>query len=130
MTSRTPHSKRCTARRRFVVWLTHAPGLWLFYGETVPPRLRAANAIAAGATLLAVIVAAVVADAGHRLIAGLTVWLVGHAAWGSYFAWRLPERDDQRGEHLAREPPVRVRALRCDGVCGPRSQDDDAGHRR
>jgi len=119
--SRLAHSKRCTARRRFVVWLTHAPGLWLLYGEAVPPRLRAANAIAAAATVLAVVVVAF-AMPGHRLIAGLAAWLVGHAAWGTYFAWRLPAHDDQRG---SREPPVRVRALRCDDACRPRSRDDD-----
>jgi hypothetical protein len=115
VTSRPPHSKRCTRHRRFVVWLTHAPGLWLFYGEPVPRRLRRANVIAAVATVVAVVAAVLVAHGMYRLIAGLAVWMVGHVAWGSYFAWRLPnhEHEDRR----SREPLVRVRTLQCDGEC-------------
>jgi hypothetical protein len=123
VTSGTAHSKHCTARRRFVVWLTHAPGLWLFYGETVPRRLRPANVVAAGATVLVIVVAVLATHGIYRLIAGLAVWVAGHVAWGTYFAWRLPEHDhDHHGP--SREPPVRVRALQCDAECRSRAQHD------
>ncbi len=75
--------------RRAIAFVGHLPGLWLFYRETIPPPLRTPNAIAVGLTLAAMAVAYAVADGW----AVLWTWIVGHFAWGTYLAAKLPEAD-------------------------------------
>lgn len=79
--------------RRLVAWLGHAPGLWLVYGETLAPKLRRANVVAAGATLLGIGGAVCLVDnAGWGTI--VIPWAIGHVLWGTYLAWLLPMRRD------------------------------------
>lgn len=122
------HSKRCTARRRLVVGLTHAPGLWLLYGEPLPRRLRLRNVAAVLATVLAVAVAVAVTHGTTRPIAGVAVWLAGHVAWGAYVAWRLPAYDHE-SHRRSRAPALRIRALQCDAACQPRTPGGGADDR-
>ena len=97
------HARLCSAQRRLVAWLGHAPGLWLFYREAVPVGLRRANLVAVLATLIAMTVAALALRAAWVLFA----WLAGHVVWGTVLAWRLP-----------RQPLAHGR--RCRRSCGPR----------
>src|SRR5262245_58258567 len=65
------HSRLCRIQRRLVAWLGHAPGLWLCYREPLPRELRAPNARAVAATLVAIGVAVVVVDRATTATAAL-----------------------------------------------------------
>jgi hypothetical protein len=113
MTAPRDHSRRCATRRQLVAWSAHAPGLFLFYGESLPAPLRIPNLVAVVSTLLATVLVGVLAGASHRwLLAGLT-WLVGHVAWGTYLAWRLP----RRAPPPRRSTPIPLPVFRCDDAC-------------
>lgn len=71
--------------RRLIAFLFHAPGLWLFYREPIPRRLWAANLIAIGLTLAAVIVGGARFGGGPAFLA----WACGHVAWGAVLAATL-----------------------------------------
>lgn len=86
--------------RRLIAWLGHAPGLWLVYREPLPRPLWRANALAVGATLAAMAATWALWSGPHPAAAVLLVWAVGHVAWGSVLAWRLPPRSAP-----ARQPP-------------------------
>ena len=77
--------------RRLVAFVGHAPGLWLAYREPIPRELRRANVVAVAATIVAMVAAVAFVDAGGWL-RPLVPWLVGHLAWGTYLALRLPPR--------------------------------------
>jgi len=76
--------------RRVVAFFGHAPALWLFYRETIPPPLRRPNAIAVMLTLAAMAAAYEVAPGGSPGLATFAAWVVGHLAWGAVLASRLP----------------------------------------
>lgn len=80
--------------RRIVAFFGHAPGLWLMYREPLPKPVRRPNAIAVGLTLAAMVAAGVLAPAGQTGWAVLVTWVVGHFAWGTWLALKLPEPDD------------------------------------
>ena len=73
-----------------MVWAGHVPALRLFYGERLPSHLVRPNVAAVAMTLVAIALAAALAPEGSRLMAGLIAWAVGHVAWGTYLAARLP----------------------------------------
>lgn len=77
--------------RRVIAFFGHAPALWLFYREPIPPPLRRPNALAIGLTLAAMAAAYLLATDGGVGRAVLVTWLVGHFAWGTYLAAKLPE---------------------------------------
>lgn len=101
------HSKRCVARRRWVAFLGHAPGLYLACGQGLPRALWAPQALAAVVTLAAM-VAAAFAVSPWWLGAG-AAWLLGHLSWSAYLAWRL----GTEATGPCRGP------LGCDDDCGP-----------
>jgi hypothetical protein len=74
-----------------VAWAGHAPGLWIFYQESLPSTLRWPNFVAVtvtvGATITAVSIAARV-----EWMTVVIPWAAGHVLWGTYLAWRLPAR--------------------------------------
>ena len=76
-------------KRRAIAWLAHAPGLWLVYREIPPRRLLWANAIAVVVTLI-LIVTAYLAGGENRVLFAFGAWVLGHIAWGTYLAWKLP----------------------------------------
>lgn len=78
--------------RRLVAWGGHAPGLWLCFREPLPSSLRRPNAVAVLLTLVAMLVAGLLASPSERLAAVGATWLAGHVLWGSYLAWKLPAR--------------------------------------
>ena len=81
------------ALRRVIAWGGHAPGLWVFYRERLPPRLWKANLIAVLLALVAMgCVGAITADG----VCVVLVWLLGHIAWGTYLACRLPAAAETR----------------------------------
>lgn len=77
--------------RRGLAFFGHAPALWLFYRETIPPPLRRPNAIAVMLTLAAMAVAYLLAPGGSPGMATFVAWVVGHFAWGAFLAARLPD---------------------------------------
>jgi hypothetical protein len=64
--------------------------MWILDRERLPPPLVRMNVIAVGATLAGM--GAVGAWSGDGVAVVIT-WLIGHVAWGSYLAWKLPDRD-------------------------------------
>ena len=78
--------------RRAVVWAGHVPALRLIYGERLPSHLVRPNVAAVAMTLASIGIASALAPNGWRLLAGLIAWAVGHVAWGTYLAARLPDK--------------------------------------
>ena len=76
-------------KRRVIAWLAHVPGLWLAYREIPPRPLLYANAVAVTATII-MMVTAYLAGGENRLLLAIGVGVLGHIAWGSYLAWKLP----------------------------------------
>lgn len=101
------HSKRCVARRRWVAFLGHAPGLYFASGQGLPRALWRPQALAAVVTLVAM-AAAAFAVSPWWLGTG-AAWLLGHLSWSTYLTWRL-------GASAA--GPCRG-PLGCDAACGP-----------
>lgn len=87
--------RHAAALRRLVAFGGHAPALWLFYREALPVPLRRPNVIAVAATLVMMAVVPFAARAaGAATEAGwlvLGTWLVGHFAWGTFLAVKLPD---------------------------------------
>lgn len=75
--------------RRVVAFFGHAPGLWLVYREPLPHIVRRPNAIAVALTLTGMALAFFTVPSQPGL-AVLVAWLVGHFAWGTYLALKLP----------------------------------------
>ena len=94
-------SNRPSARIRW--WLLivgfafHAPGLWLFFGRTVPVDARRENLAAVLVTLTSIVTAAWLADDWMWVV---IVWLVGHFSWGARLAWHLGQDVPARGALL------------------------------
>lgn len=101
------HTARCLARRRWVAFLGHAPGLYVLCGEGLPRALWAPQALAVAVTLAAM-AAAAFAVSPWWLGTG-AAWLLGHLSWSTYLALRL--RSTSAG-------PCRG-LLACDEQCGP-----------
>jgi hypothetical protein len=78
-------------RRGLVVFLGHAPALWLFYREPLPKRLRVPNIIAATLTVGFMVAVYHAAAPPWRVRGALVVWLAGHLAWGAYVAREVRE---------------------------------------
>jgi len=117
------HTPRFRLQRRATAWLTHAPGLWLFYGERLPRSLRRDNALAVVLTLAAIAIAWLRPPFHPRYLAALAAGLTGHVLWGTYLAWRLPSRDEAM---RATSPPPQWTQR----VTGPLTgrKDDDESH--
>ncbi len=77
--------------RRLIAAVGHAPALWLFYREPLPHAVRRPNAIAVGATLMAMAAAGLLAEPANRWSVVFWTWIVGHFAWGAYLLVKLPE---------------------------------------
>jgi hypothetical protein len=76
--------------RTLIAFAGHAPALWLFYRETIPRGLWAANGVAVGLTLLAMLAAGLTADRDGTVAAVGVTWLICHVIWGAFLARRLP----------------------------------------
>ena len=95
--------------RRLVAALTHAPGLWLLYRQTLPRSLWRPNAIAIGATLAAMVTAALWWP-DRAAVAAFAAWAVGHVLWGLALAAWLPGSDRRPPDEdslSARAPTIR-----------------------
>ncbi len=68
--------------RRWVAFLFHAPGLWLFFRFELSRALQRQNAVAASSTLLAM----GAAWFARGLPAMALTWAVGHVLWGAWLA--------------------------------------------
>lgn len=79
--------------RRLLAFFGHAPALWLFYRETIPVPLRRPNAIAVALTLAAMAASYALVPEGSAGVATLAAWILGHFAWGTFLAARLPPPD-------------------------------------
>jgi len=64
----------------------HGPGLKLLFRRSLPPAARRENPIAIITTLIALMTAAILGVGWQWLV---TIWLVGHVAWGVRVAWLL-----------------------------------------
>ncbi|MBU1240111.1 hypothetical protein KJ865_10425, partial [Myxococcota bacterium] len=62
--------------RRAVAFFSHAPGLWLVYGEGLPPALRFPNVFAICLTLAAMSIAFTLAPDGSKALTTVATWLV------------------------------------------------------
>jgi hypothetical protein len=67
----------------------HRPGLWLIYRERVSETIRRRNSIAVLIVAVGTVATAIVAPRDCRLFAALSVWAVGHFAWGIYLAFAV-----------------------------------------
>ena len=76
----------------------HAPGLWLFFGRTVPVAARRENLAAVLVTLILMAITAWFS--GHWMWV-VVVWLAGHFSWGARLAWHLSQ-DAQDRFHMSR----------------------------
>lgn len=101
------HSERCVARRRWVAFLGHAPGLYFASGQGLPRALWRPQAIAAGATVAAMLAGALVISPWW--LGTGAAWLIGHLSWSTYLSRRV-------GASAA--GPCRG-PLGCDDDCGP-----------
>lgn len=73
-----------------LAFVGHTPGIKLLVRCRFTPRLVRVNLVAAGLTVVAMIVAGIVAAPGHRGFAVLVAWLFGHFAWSVIFSgWIL-----------------------------------------
>lgn len=73
-----------------IAFLGHAPGLRVVSGSRFSARLVRVNVVAVTLTLVAMVVAWIVAPEGARGWWTLVAWLVGHFAWSTIFAaWIL-----------------------------------------
>ncbi|MBL8741304.1 MAG: hypothetical protein JNK04_09425 [Myxococcales bacterium] len=82
---------RQRARRAFVAFWTHAPGLWLCYRATLGPVTKRHNLVAVGVTLAAMLTAWLLTK---ELRAVGWAWAVGHVAWGAWLGQRVYTGDD------------------------------------
>ncbi|MBU1240745.1 hypothetical protein KJ865_13615 [Myxococcota bacterium] len=73
-----------------VAFFSHAPGLWLVYGESLPRALRVPNVLAICLTLATMSIAFTLAPDGSRGLTTAATWLVAHFAWGTCLAVKLP----------------------------------------
>jgi hypothetical protein len=110
----TTHSARCHRRRRLLALVGHAPALWLCYRQPLPRPLWRPNAIAALATLAAMLAAMVAAS---WTLLGVA-FAVGHMGWGAYLAWRLP--NPPRGHARAAHGRLGHLLFGCDHECRAR----------
>lgn len=90
--------------RRVIAFFGHAPGLWLVYREPLPKIVHKPNAIAVVLTLAAMLTAGLLASSGGKAIAVLIAWAIGHVAWGTYLALRLPPPSGAHSRDNASEP--------------------------
>jgi len=73
-----------------IAFAGHTPGLKLLTRCRFTPRLVRVNVVAALATVLAMVLAGLLADPGRGAWAVLYAWLIGHFAWSIVFSsWIL-----------------------------------------
>jgi len=85
-----PNQSRSRSVLKSLVAVTlHQPGLWLIYHERVSEALRRRNFIAVLIVLVGMAAVTIIGPRDHRLLAALTVWAVGHLAWGAYLAFAV-----------------------------------------
>lgn len=71
-----------------MLFIGHAPALWLIYREPLPRPLRWPNLIAAAATLASMGLTYALAPPPWDLLGALIAWVAGHSMWGLYLAAR------------------------------------------
>jgi hypothetical protein len=85
-----PNQSRSPSLLKSLVAVTlHRPGLWLIYHERVSETIRRKNSIAALTVAVGTAATAIMVPRDCRLFAALTVWAVGHLAWGTYLAFAV-----------------------------------------
>jgi len=85
-----PSQSRSRSLLKSLVAVTlHRPGLWLIYHERVSETIRRRNFIAAITVAAGTAATALMVPRDCRLFAALTVWAVGHFAWGTYLAFAV-----------------------------------------